>query len=186
VDLQERNETLFYRVVMDNLQEVMPLIYTPTVGKACQQFGFIWTKVSLFIAHMSIYGNNHYHLYVRFHMDQAPWDVHQRLRQRKHRQDPNQLARTTHPGTRHTPGASLYGALTRPLCLPACLPVWLQVICVTDGERILGLGDLGAYGMGIPVGKLALYTACAGIAPTDCLPVPDPYRRLSCVSMAWA
>uniref|UniRef100_A0A8C2L9Z6 Malic enzyme n=1 Tax=Cyprinus carpio TaxID=7962 RepID=A0A8C2L9Z6_CYPCA len=83
--LQDRNEKLFYRVLTSDIEEFMPIVYTPTVGLACQQYGL--------------------------------------------------------------------------------------AIVVTDGERILGLGDLGSYGMGIPVGKLALYTACGGVPPQQCLPV---------------
>uniref|UniRef100_A0A672GS24 Malic enzyme n=1 Tax=Salarias fasciatus TaxID=181472 RepID=A0A672GS24_SALFA len=83
--LQDRNEKLFYRLLTSDVEEFMPIVYTPTVGLACQQYGL--------------------------------------------------------------------------------------AIVVTDGERILGLGDLGSYGMGIPVGKLALYTACGGVRPQQCLPV---------------
>ena len=114
--IQDKNETLFYRLVQDHLEEMMPIIYTPTVGDACERFSDIYrSSRGLFISYEE-----------REHMD----DI-------------------------------LHNATKRNV----------KVIVVTDGERILGLGDQGIGGMGIPIGKLTLYTVCGGISPAYTLPI---------------
>lgn len=115
-DLHDRNETLYHRILVDHIEEMAPLIYTPTVGQACQEFA------------------------ARYRRPRGMYFC---------QSDRGHMAAMVHNWPHKD----------------------VRVICVTDGSRILGLGDLGANGMGIPIGKLSLYCAAGGIAPHRVLPV---------------
>ncbi|MBT7646462.1 MAG: NAD-dependent malic enzyme, partial [Rhodospirillaceae bacterium] len=134
--LQDTNETLFYALLREHLQDMLPIIYTPTVGEACQQFSDIYRRPR--------------GLFVAYPMKDRIEEI-----------------------LDHTPNDDI------------------RVIVVTDGERILGLGDQGAGGMGIPIGKLSLYSACGGIDPATTLPIlldvgtNDPERISDPLYLGW-
>ena len=115
--LQDRNERLFYRVMIDHAEELMPVMYTPTVGKVCQKFSEVFNRPR--------------GVYVSSHRDR--------------------------------------GAIYR--ILKNWPEKFVKLVVVTDGERVMGLGDLGVQGMGVAVSKTNLYTSMGGVDPADCLPV---------------
>ncbi|BDY06183.1 NAD-dependent malic enzyme [Ferrimonas sp. YFM] len=135
-NIQDTNETLFYRLVNNHISEMMPIIYTPTVGEACEQFSNIYRRAR---GLMLSYPNR------------------------------DKIDDILNNATRHN----------------------VRVIVITDGERILGLGDQGIGGMGIPIGKLSLYTACGGISPAYTLPIvldvgtDNPQRLNDPIYMGW-
>ncbi len=135
-NIQDTNETLFYRLVNNHITEMMPIIYTPTVGEACEQFSNIYRRAR---GLMVSYPNRH------------------------------RIDDILNNATRHN----------------------VRVIVITDGERILGLGDQGIGGMGIPIGKLSLYTSCGGISPAYTLPIvldvgtDNPQRLNDHMYMGW-
>ncbi len=135
-NIQDTNETLFYRLVQNHITEMMPIIYTPTVGAACENFSNIYRRGrGLFVS----YANR------------------------------DRIDDLLNNASNHN----------------------VKVIVVTDGERILGLGDQGIGGMGIPIGKLSLYTACGGISPAYTLPIVldvgtnNPQRLADPMYMGW-
>ncbi|EPV4790929.1 oxaloacetate-decarboxylating malate dehydrogenase, partial [Acinetobacter baumannii] len=115
-NIQDTNETLFYHLIENHLEEMMPIIYTPTVGEACQRFSDIYRR--------------HRGVFISYPDRDVIDDILQNVNKNN-----------------------------------------VKVIVITDGERILGLGDQGIGGMGIPIGKLSLYTACGGISPAYTLPI---------------
>jgi len=115
-DLQDRNETLYYRLVLEHIDEMMPIVYTPVVGEACQKFSHLFRRGrGIYVSYED--RGNIVHILSHVHIKNP------------------------------------------------------SIIVVTDGERILGLGDQGAGGMGIPIGKLCLYTLCAGVSPYSTIPI---------------
>ena len=116
MDLQETNERLFYKLFIENIEELLPIVYTPTVGEACQKYGSIFKRPHGFFIRLKEKGK-----------------IHEVLKNWPQKN--------------------------------------IQVIVVIDGERILGLEDLGCQGIGIPIGKPSLYTVLGGVRPSACLPV---------------
>ena len=146
--LLDRNERLFYKLLSENIEELMPIVYTPTVGLACQKYGYGFKKPQVRdiirdrIRYVDFFSNGKKTQFILFSIYSAQ---------------------------------GLFITIYDKGHIYDILRNWpendVRAIVVTDGERILGLGDLGIHGMGIPVGKLALYTALAGIKPHQTLPI---------------
>ncbi|EPQ13583.1 NADP-dependent malic enzyme, mitochondrial [Myotis brandtii] len=224
--LQDRNEKLFYRVLTSDVEKFMPIVYTPTVGLACQHYGLTFrrprgTPSCPAVLKLSIVSESCVHKYVLQNCNNKANTVLSESGNRYQQESPVPQPQLQSPAGRRAPCEANTDVTCMPptACypkLPDSFPRWaprqaeafptlenfenshrplsglfitihdkghlatmlnswpeenIKAVVVTDGERILGLGDLGCYGMGIPVGKLALYTACGGVNPQQCLPV---------------